>query len=296
MLDIGIETDLDLFYEGRNRHGRAIWPNPIVTPAKVVLPSEGPLRAEQASDVMTACRFREDYFDPISHVRRGRFYAVGKQQPVEWHVQPHPAFPQEGLKADALGVLKVLHTFHGFSFRNRYLNRRTEQPLILLGLDDRFSIWTVINLEVISTGEELVTLKARRGIGVLPVIETASIPEGYLEKVQESLESFVDEVHRAAPISVIDRARDAASQVLIARYGVTGRRAPDLSKLATRLAEEERYVAANAAKIIALLHARGKPSERTGRPGMRAIREEDAQLATQCLGTLLCELGWAEWQ
>jgi hypothetical protein len=212
-------------------------------------------------------------------------------------VQPHPAFPKEGLRADSLGVQKWLDTFHGFSFQNRYLNRKVEQPLVLLGLDDRFTIWTVINLEVISTGEELVTLKARRGIGVLPVIETRSVPDGYQAKVQESLESFIDEVHRAAPISVIDRARDAASQVLLAYYGGTaGKRAPDLSALARRLTDDEKYVAANSANIIALLHSRGKPSERTRRPTMRSIREEDAQLATQCLGTLLCEVGWAEWR
>jgi hypothetical protein len=51
---------------------------------------------------------------------------------------------------------------------------------------------------------------------------------------------------------------------------------------------------AAAAKIIARLHARAKPAEEARRP-MRPVREQDAELATQCVGTILCELGWAEW-
>lgn len=297
MLDIGIEKDLGLFYEGRRPHGRAIWPNPFITPARIVFASEGPLRAEQASEPQKQiCRFREDYFDPISHIRRGRFYVAAEQQPIEWHVQPHPAMPLDSREVSRLGVHRTLETFRSTSIWEKYLKGRKEQPLVVLGLDDRFTIWAVVNLEVISTGEELVTLKARRGIGVLPEIDETAIPTAYLPQIHECLEAFVDEVHRSAPISVIDRARDAASQALIAYFRDDGGPPQDLSKIAERLKDDGKLVAMNAAKLIALLHARGKPTEREKRPNMRSIREEDAQLATQCLSTLLCELGWADWK
>jgi hypothetical protein len=110
----------------------------------------------------------------------------------------------------------------------------------------------------------------------------------------ESLDNFADEVHRASPVSVIDRARDAASQMLLAYYNATGKDAKDLGHLAKRLLEDQSIVAGNVASIIARLHSRAKPSERE-RQEMRAIREQDAQLVVQCVGTLLCELNWADW-
>ena len=110
------------------------------------------------------------------------------------------------------------------------------------------------------------------------------------------MDAFVDEVHRAAPISVIDRARDAASQILLAHYQSDNGPPKDLMDLAKQLEGHKKIIAAGAAKIIARLHSRGKPTEREKRREMRAIREEDAQLAIQCVGTLLCELGWADWR
>jgi hypothetical protein len=79
----------------------------------------------------------------------------------------------------------------------------------------------------------------------------------------------------------------------LAHFGLTGSEAKDLSELAKRLGDDRKIIT-NAAGIIARLHARAKPVERAKRP-MRKIREQDAQFATQCLGTILCELGWADW-
>tara|TARA_R110001599_G_scaffold243206_4_gene442960 strand:+ start:3056 stop:3847 length:792 start_codon:yes stop_codon:yes gene_type:complete len=263
-----------------------------------VFASDGPLRAVQSNDsIFDQYRFREDYFDPISHIRRGRFYSAKDQDKGNWHVQPHPALPQEAADTGPLGLQKTLETFRGVSIWAQFFKEsHVEQPLVLFGRDERFTIWTIISLEVISTEEELITLKARRGIGVLPVIDFDKIKEPHAVRVREALDAFVDEVHRAAPISVIDRARDAASQILLAHFQSDNGPPKDLMELAKRLEGEKKIIAAGAAKIIARLHSRGKPTEREKYPEMRPIREEDAQLAIQCVGTLLCELGWADWR
>jgi len=90
MINIGIEKNQGLVYEGSSNYGRAVWPTPVVTPAKFVFPSEEDIKAESSSNVF-GYRFREDSFDPISRVRRGRFYLANQSQPKEWYVQPHPA-------------------------------------------------------------------------------------------------------------------------------------------------------------------------------------------------------------
>ena len=298
MITLGIEEDRSLIYEGdASYYGRAVWPAPVITPAKIAFEAEGSLAAEKSNECPTqACRFREDSYDPISRIRRGRFYTahgIG-QQPTDWRLQPHPAMPFEISNAqDGKALIKRLRTFRSMLFYNEFIRGQKEQPLVILGCDDCFTVWTVINVETISTGENLVTLKARNSLGILPQYDEQKIPERYRARVKEGLETFADAVHHSAPISIIDRARDAASQILLAYFDLTGGESRDLGNLANRI-ENERQIASSASRIIARLHARNKPSERERRE-MRVIREQDAELATHCVGVILCEIGWADW-
>lgn len=294
---IGIERYSGLVYEGNYPYGHALWPAPVVTSAKIVFASDGPLVAARSNDpIHTSCKFREDQFDPIARIRRGRFYfGDGVQsQPSQWYVQPHPALATESCKTKLHDIQKSLETFVGHSFWQKSMSKKREHPLVLLGIEDRFTVWNVIQIEAMYTGEDLVTLKARGSLGTLPELNERKLPKVFRARVRDSLDAFADEVHRSAPVSVIDRARDAASQVLLAHYNLTGNDAQDLAKLANRLEQDDLIVAASAAKIIARLHSRAKPSERERRK-MRAIREQDAEMAGKCLGTLLCEIDLAEW-
>ena len=240
--------------------------------------------------------FREDSFDPVTRVRRGRFYQVGNRQPLEWHVQVHPAVPNEALHADQGIIKKSLDTYYRYPIWHQFSKCR-KQPSVLLGVEDRFTIWNIIAIESISTGEDLVTLKSCSSLGILPEVESSKIPESSRKAVMESLHIFVDEVHRAAPASVIDRARDSVSQVLLAYFDLEGENAKDLGALTKDLEHKDRQkiIAVAAAKIVARLHAMAKPVEKTKR-SLREICQQDAELAAQCLGVILCELGWANWR
>lgn len=294
MINIGIERNQGLVYEGSGSYGRAVWPTPVVTPAKIVFPSDKDLSAESSSNVF-GYRFREDSFDPISRIRRGRFYQAEGPQPKEWYVQPHPAMPLEAIDViDKHEIKKSLETFYGNPIWYKYIRGQQELPLVFLGVDNRFTVWTIIDVEAISTGEDLVTLKARSSFGILPRIKTDKIPEPFRSKLNETLSTFVDEAHRSSPVSVIDRARDAITYILLAYFDLQGKTAKDLGKLIKKLEQENLIIAANTANIIARLHARAKPSEQEKRE-LHAIREQDAELSIQCVGTLLCELNLADW-
>ena len=294
MLSIGIEKHQGLVYEGTGRYGRAVWPTPIITPAKILFESEEDLKAESSNDSITsACRFREDFFDPISRIRRGRFYFADNSQPLRWFLQPHPAMPFETTEKKH-DLTKDLDTFNGNTIWHKFIKDQKTLPIVLLGLDDRFTTWKIIDVEAISTGEDLVTLKAQSKFGVLPELISEEIPEIYRAAIDESLNNFIDTTHHSAPTSVIDRARDAASMILIAYFNAGQEKAKDLGNLTKKLESEQMSIASSAAKIIARLHARAKPVEKQKRQ-LRAIREQDAELASQCLGVMLCELGWANW-
>lgn len=296
MVDLGIEDRFGLVYEGSGRYGHAVWPTPLLTPAKIVFESEDKLIAETRSDPISEhCRFREDYFDPISRIRRGRFYTASGQQPTNWYLQPHPALPFEATVNDVHNIEKPLSNFSSLPVWQMFKEKQGEQPIVLLGQDQRFTIWTIVGIEAISTGEDLVTLRGRTSFGVLPKLNLARIPEEHRADLTGYLDKFLDEVHQSAPISVIDRARDAASHILIIYAEEKGKPASDLRSLSKYLEKDcNKYIASWAANIIAHLHARAKPSERARRD-LLPIREQDAQFATHCLGTILCELGWAEW-
>lgn len=294
MISIGIDTNNGLVYEGDGFYGRGLWPTPVITPACFFYPSDGEPKAHLSSD-RHGYRFREDSFDPISRIRRGRFYRSDQQQPMQWpRCSHHPGFLLDAIDLQVHAKGKSLDTFREWKIWPEHVQAKREQPLVLLGMDDRFTSWSIISVEASATGEDFVTLKARNSFGVLPRIFIEKIPEEFRAKLNETLETFVNEVHRASPVSVIDRARDVASYALLAYFNLRGEDAKDLSALAKKLEEDKRYIAANVAKTIAQLHSRAKPSEQERRD-LRPIREQDADLAVQCVGALMCEIGLAEW-
>jgi hypothetical protein len=129
---------------------------------------------------------------------------------------------------------------------------------------------------------------------MLPYIIENTIPENFRANLKKTIETLADEIHRSAPASVIDRTRDVASHALLAYFDLQGSNTKDLSDLSKKLEENKKYLSANTARVIALLHSRAKPVEIEKRT-LPQIREQDADLAVQCVSTLLCEIGFAKW-
>src|SRR6266540_471888 len=98
---LGIEEDRHLVFEGTHIwDGRGLWPLPIITAASFRVaeaskPAEG--LPEKNAPLLTNSTtvFREDFFDPVTRIRRGRFYKKGNNQP--WEVSPHPALNLEAM-------------------------------------------------------------------------------------------------------------------------------------------------------------------------------------------------------
>jgi len=299
---IGIDRDNGLVYECANHSGhggRPLWPTPVLTPASFFSIETGSFptpHSSRAQDV--ECWFREDHFDPISRLRRGRFYSrqnLNNLNP-EWAVLPLPSVrSRQGEMNDGFTRLD-LWTYSSLPLRpaqSEYKNK----ALVLLGIEEASSVWNIVVSEAISTGEEMVTLKARQSFGVLPEIDWSKVPTSFREKVRETIGTLLDDVHRAGPESVIDRSRDAVAAILRAHLGkdYAGK---DLGKLIKVLAKEasegRKQIIISASEIIRVFHPRAKPNEQERRE-LRSVREQDAELAVQCVGTVLCELGWGEW-
>lgn len=304
MISLGIATTEPLVYEGASTWGGyAVRPSPIVTAAVIVSSTTEQLSGINTRDILSVpLIFREDAFDPVSRTRRGRFYQRNPTQPIPWQVYPHPDLKGEDKQANRQGVLsKNLATFHSCAVSQQHFSIVEGQPLVILGYAEQFTIWTVVSSEMSLTGEEIVALRSRASFGALPDTQWVEVPEQGRAQVQRTVEILAEDIYRAGPESVIDRARDAASAILSAYLVDKGDAdtTMDLGQLVGVLSQLPRgdrpNICTNGGDIIAILHPRAKPSEQARRP-LRPIREQDAELAVQLVGTMLCDLGWAQWR
>lgn len=300
---IAIDADRRLFYEGSSNYGHGIWPSPMVSVAAVLSPDADIFGLPTSSSDLGHAKliFREDSFDPVTRVRRGRFYVNPGFQPQEWHVQTHPAFKEEVGQRDHQGNL--IKRLYGFQRWAAFTELHTERisPLVALGTSDAFTLWKVIGIERIVTGEDMVTLRARSAMGVLPEIKMALVPAEGREKVLQTTEKVVEAAYRAGPESVIDRCRDAAQASLgvwmADKFSDDGLRridlGPQIKALEKRMAEDLPVIVVSVGKAIARLHARCKPNEQLMREG-RLLIEDDAESAIAMLGLLYREFGWCQ--
>jgi hypothetical protein len=297
MFAIAFHESEFLYYEGQVGYGRAIWPAPVLSVATVIAQPEDIKNISESNKLATNHVFREDSFDPVTRIRRGRMYewAQGYSQPHSWNVQPHPAYSDEFTRGTHRGgaLRKSLFTWQAWPAFQK-LGGPLSRPLIALGSRDAYTLWRVVDIERIVTNEDLLTLRARGALGVLPELNELAIPEDGRAKVIDTIAKLADGAYRAgSPESVVDLAR-AATQWSLSVWLANKRGDPkikmaDLGEL-VKMLESDRTK--SVAQILARLHSRAKPNEQE-RYESRPLSEEDAEFALASVAMLLRELGWA---
>lgn len=297
---IGFESNSGQWYEGANVPQFVISPRPLISQAKRINNladwNDPPRGIDQTPFEWV---FREDAFDPVTRIRRGRLYEPLLPQPKrEWSVNPHPDDLEDRLKAANNRLSKTLFTYlpcqsflaHG---------QKAFGATLVLGQDSSVSMWRVIQIEKVLGNDVMVTLKALSAFGVIPMLDEAQLRDVDRQPVERALERVVDSAFRETPISVVDHCRNAAT-VILSRWLVTEGATADLLAKdlgdVSKAIEREPYkkaAARNAAEVIRLLHPRGKANEQETK-GLRIPVEEDAELAIHALGFILREIGWAK--
>ncbi|MHB8345985.1 MAG: hypothetical protein ACYDHM_02180 [Acidiferrobacterales bacterium] len=288
---LGIATD------GGGIHERSawnqwyeLWPTPTVSVAVFLEAGQGPPGPMPDVSNMDAKRvFREDSFDATTRIRRGRFYESNGTMQGE-RVLPHLVHPGA---APGLPQVPLRH------FTS--IPQKPSAKLVAIGAED--SLWRILDAERISTGEWLVTLKARGALGILPEWDAEAIPELGRKQVVAALDRMVDVAHRETPGSIVDAARGVA-QLLMGTYaaGLETDAAEqqrllekDLGKIVrhfeTHSTLKDNVVVTSIGKILTRLHPRNKPNEQQ-RHDLRPITEEDGVFAINAIGLLLNEFGW----
>lgn len=287
---IAIDNNDQLVYQGHTPgYGYGLWPQPVLSHATLIGADADLVLIPASAHLHDAAMvFREDSFDAVTRIRRGRLYRVLPSRPTGWHVSPpgvQPFTDQRQLQLYGFDS-NLVGSMHG------YVNK----ALIALGTRDAHTLWRIVACERIVTGEDLLTLRARSSLGTLPDLNESKVPPDQLAKVKETLAKLAEAAYRAGPESIVDRAKDAAQWAvgtwLAAQRNAPDLRKKDLAKLAAELEGEATAVTQGVSKALARLHARGKPNVQEDK-GSRDVTEDDAEFALATVGLLLREIGWA---
>lgn len=296
---LGFDNDLQLYYEGITKGtGRGIYPHPVITPA--TFPPINPDSVLLLPDgfIVEDCKyiFREDSFDPVTRIRRGRFYTYFSKE--KWTSKPHPNGEYEGGQIYGY-ITKQLHTYQKTLLTKILPKNKKNGHVVALGSKDASTLWSIVGLEMVTTGEELITLKARSSLGSLPEILEESIPMNDKNIIIKAIENLREEVFRSGPESVVDHCRDCVEYILRGKIRTVeaGYSGGELSKIIDKFVsifEKEFRNIPNCAQIIRLHHQRRKTAiKETKFP--RSLEYQDAELCTYCLSSIICDLQWGRW-
>lgn len=142
--------------------------------------------------------FREDSFDPVACIRRGRLYRRADRNPGDWRVQRHPAYATSALNevVTANGCTKAaarcyfpmqLMTFTSWQ-ASLDLSEARHDPVLVRGAADRAAVHSILDIERLVTGEELITIRTRPSLSGLPELVHALIPAQYVKIVVRQYE------------------------------------------------------------------------------------------------------------
>ncbi|MCF7818755.1 MAG: hypothetical protein K9M54_12840 [Kiritimatiellales bacterium] len=278
---IGIDQYTQKVYESPNQ-----WAVSPLKPAPFLFNAQFGASAEEAIAKLSECspddyKFREDLFDPVSRIKRGRVYRRNASN-LTWH---RFAETEHEKNESMNGMVKMdLPSYGRIGISNRF-------KYASIGTEQSHTAWRIVAVEQMITDEELITLQPVLFMGILPDVDASLIPSDIRQSLLEALEGVVTDMKRAMPGSVIDRCRGAAALALQTLKGCKGK---DLGKQANHVETvHKKCVIAWSAKIINTLHTRAKENIRHDNQ-YRPPNERDAELAVHCLACILTELEFAK--
>lgn len=301
MSRLGIEQQNGLVYEGTDNPSHLTVPTPIICQCALI---EAPRDLDSLPGGMTSDPlrwiFREDSFDPVSRVRRGRIFQSSENaNRVPYFVEAHPNLLSDNRRRTEDG--RVQKELNGFIHCNALLGRpnRGEGLQLAIGNAQAHSLWRILQTEQTVSQDVLVTLRAESAFGVLPALQMDKIPDENRQPVADAYDRVMQVAYRDSPTSVVDQCRNFCAVVsarwLYKQTGSGAILAEDLGDCITAVkkhfGEKEQRLVRAALETVNLLHPRGKDNERE-RYKLREVSKEDAELALHATGFLLRELRW----
>lgn len=303
MSRLGFDKESGMIYEGIGGPGHPVWPTPIVVQATII---EDPTSFEKVPpnfDIAPfSWMFREDYYDPVSRVRRGRLFQKFGNAGLEYKkVEVHPALHSDIRRIEA--DRRVSKSLGIFSECTELLNKPNngEGMSLVTGNASTFSVWRIIQTERTVNQDILVTLRSESSLGILPDLDVGKIGVESSESVKSAIARVLDTAYRELPTSIVDQCRNAVT-VIVSRwmFQETGSVRQDkkdlgswISSIRSHFNECPKIALCASLEVINKLHPRGKDNE-LKKLELQSVSEKDAELAVQIVGFVIREVGWAK--
>ncbi|BCQ28162.1 hypothetical protein NK8_63510 (plasmid) [Caballeronia sp. NK8] len=302
MSRLGIDRATGQIFEGKDHPRYLAVPTPVVSQCKLIeTPSDLPQLPLGLDSHPFGWVFREESFDPVSRVRRGRLYqklgnSGWEQMLVDastFAISDYSSKRNDGRLYKELCVYAQCSELLGSPDRGEGLR-------LAIGVAGSFSTWQILQTESTVSQDVLVTLRAESALGIMPSLHEARIHTESLPAVKRAYQRVLNAAYRELPTSVVDQCRNLCV-VLISRwlYQLSG----DASLLGEDLArcicaiqrhfgQGSHVLLRSALEVVNMLHPRGKENERHRR-NLREVTEDDANLAVHATGFVLREIDWA---
>lgn len=302
MSRIGIDRRSGLIYEGRSDPTYPAWPTPVVSQCTLIeAPGDFSRLPHSLDQDPFGWLFREDSYDPVSRVRRGRLFQKFGNQSWEFAtVEAHPALISEGMGIGAgERPRKELSIYIECTDLLIKVNKG-EGMQLAVGVRDAHSMWRILQTERTVNLDVLVTLRAESAYGILPDLDATKINPDSLPLLLSALERVLNAAYRELPTSVVDQCRNAAT-VIVSRWmhqemNCAKQIEKDLggwmSAIREHFKERPRRALCSALELIQVLHPRGKDNELV-KMELRPVTDEDAELCVHAVGFIIREVGWA---
>ena len=297
---IGFDRQRNAIYEGEPRHGYRVMPPPMITPIRFMENDTLP-EICRGPDQLPIRLFREDYFDSVTKIKRGRVFSCSYElQPQQWYASDAYTPPNYSIMGKRQVFMQppegTITTKLATYLRDTLADQKNlHQKKVVLGQDSHISYWKVIGTESNLVGTPVLTLKATHTYNDIPTLVKGTLDPETEADLLASLEKIESSINRQSATEVVDRCRDALS---IAFGYCIKNRTKDLSE-AIRLRKSspdkptgEDDLCSLSGKIVARLHSRGKPNEQS-KNNVPMLNDHDSDLALSCLRTALRELGYA---
>lgn len=302
-MHLGVEKHTGVIFEGMHNPCMPVRPQPAVSQCHLIQSESDWKKMPEGFD-RNAFRwvFREDSFDPVTRIRRGRVYQpYGSSQPDSVFINRDPFSDAIFRDDNAPSPLKhyQMSVYHYVAATELLVvpNKAYGMPFVV-GSGQAISIYSIVQLESLLTGDVMVTLKQRSALGVIPEINEAAVADSSLKAVRSAIERAVNSALRETAVSVVDQCRNAMATILghylAGEIPDQGQKmiSSELAPLAKLLMDRRLEVCGSAALIVARMHSRGKSNEQHVK-GVREPDEDDAQFAVHALGLVMREIGWA---
>ncbi|MHB0991700.1 MAG: hypothetical protein ACYC0M_10530 [Burkholderiales bacterium] len=280
------------FYEGDSQDLRAIHPTPTISSVTC------PFITSDGGNVVI---FREDSFDPVTRIRRGRLYIGGRRGEGWASIRVDDGFYRQFSpygQASQGNNWQPDESYDAWQ-ANDIHPKDVNGQIVRIGANGYVTPWRIVDAEHITIGHVLLTLRANSLLGVIPeLVNEITDKDGNTvdsKPVQAALDSLVDAFHRQQAIPTVDVARETARVILTYWIGQSAN-TKDLGKVINEI-PKNKDMAQWAASIINRLHPRGKSAEQENQAAngvrLRPVAWEDTEVSVHLVGMLLREIGWA---